>query len=121
MDAIFSGEGIPPQVTASLYMELEVILKAAAELAESSCTRDHRQHTIISQSSALKTGLQSLMTMEDSEEGNRTEPLIMTRRYSATLKQEVSYKYSSLSLTHHWDVLVTCLLHDCPKRWKTTS
>lgn len=79
-----------------------MILKAAADLAVSSCTRDYRQHTVISQSSALKKSLQSLVSSCDSNGGgggednseddeSTRESVGRTRKYSATLKQEVSF------------------------------
>ena len=84
-------------MTASLCVELEVILKAAADLAESTCIRDHRQHTIISQSGALKAQLQGLVTAGESQsmqsqdewQEDRREAARLTRRHSTTLKQEV--------------------------------
>lgn len=87
-------------MSASLQKELEVILKAAADLAVSSCTRDYRQHTVISQSSALKESLQGLVSSCDSNGGSEgdseddestRESVGRTRKYSATLKQEVSF------------------------------
>lgn len=80
---------VSPQVEASLQKELRVILKAVASLATSSCTRDSRQHTIISQSSSLKANLQSLVGAE----GERKESLELCRKYSTTLKQEVGMQF----------------------------
>lgn len=93
---------VSPQVTASLHTELEAILQAAAQLADSAHTRDHRQHTLISQSGALKAGLQALTGAELGPGGGgsgpgggggvdgRGEALRATRRSSTALKQEVS-------------------------------
>ncbi len=102
LDEIASSPGIPPpQVSASLCKELEVILKAGADLAESSCTRDYRQHTIISQSGALKEQLQTLMDSEDGgdEEGKR-KSLGLARKHSTTLKQEVSAAVEPVNKEH---------------------
>lgn len=68
-----------------------MILKAADVLASSGSTRDSRQHAIISQSSALKASLRALVSGRDGEDPReRRESLAQTRRYSTTLKQEVS-------------------------------
>ena len=73
-----------------------MVLKAAADLASSSCTRDSRQHTVISQSSSLKASLQGLVSGGEGE--RRREGLEQTRRHSTTLKQEVRmYVYLCMS------------------------
>lgn len=90
LDEVTPGHTIPSQVSANLQQELGVILKIAADLADSSRTRDSRQHTIISQSGSLKAGLRTLMLLGEGRAEIRRESLEVTRRHSTTLKQEVS-------------------------------
>ena len=62
----------------------------AADLADSSRTRDSRQRTIISQSGGLKAGLRTLMLLGEGRAEIRNESLEVIRKHSTTLKQEVS-------------------------------
>lgn len=87
-----------------------MILKSAAYLAESSCTRDHRQHAIISLSGALKTTFQQLLTAceeEENVEGERKESLVLTKKYSTSLKQEVN-SFKILIITSNSLIMYTC-------------
>ena len=90
LEQLASTPSIPAAVSASVHKELEVILNGGAELAESSCTRDYRQHTIISQSSALKEQVRTLMALEGSGDvEGRRRALALVRKNLTTLKQEV--------------------------------
>ena len=88
LDKIASG--FSPKVVTVLKKELEVILKATADLAVSSCTRDYRQHSIINKSRDLKAGLQCvILSAKDGDKENKRESMSITRECSASLKCEV--------------------------------
>lgn len=97
LDDIAQEDTTSPEVATQVQKELGVVLKVASNLAASSCTRDSRQHAIISQSGDFKAGLQALLSAaRKGREGERggaggklEESLELTRRYSASLKQEV--------------------------------
>lgn len=88
LDKIASG--FSPKVVTVLKKEVEVILKATADLAVSSCIRDYRQHSIINKSRDLKAGLQCvLLSAKDGDKEDKRENMSITRECSASLKCEV--------------------------------
>lgn len=84
----------------SLQENLEVVLRGAAELANSASTRDYRQRSILTKSSTLKSELQGLVSIleEDSLEGDQSDEVkdeakeiaSLCRRHLKALQKEVN-------------------------------